>query len=201
MISEGEKEEIRSLIKVARNRTLNFGICMGEKPIETVFLMHRRKIPAALGREARADGTTPKIAKGTLAVEGRMIRLTCDGNVPSGLAKNVKKYLKIMKLNFKVEIADNDANLLQVEDDEQETPPQTQANDASPSTPDTSPTSEQDRFRTLAEQLVAQIEEIEGSDHPKAKKIAAIWKLATKRAQEGDFNTAIKALTALPAHL
>ncbi|MFK7835563.1 MAG: hypothetical protein AB8B60_05030 [Sulfitobacter sp.] len=209
MISDGEKEEIRSLLKTARNRPLSFGICLAEKPVETVFLMHRQKIPAALGREAKAEGKGSRFARGTIQVEGTSITLNCEGKVPSGLAKNLKKYLKLLKLTYKVAVVDN-WSAAQKEEQEQEAADaaaETQGsatdNAAPQETPDETPEvpAEQARYEALAEELTAQIEEIDAQTHPKAAKIAAIWSLGQQRAESGDYATAIKALTSLQTHL
>ncbi len=208
MISAGEKEEIRALIKVGRKRTLNFGVCIGEEPEETVFMMHRHNGPASLGRQARLDGTTAKVAKGLLEVDGRTVKLCCEGTKPTGLAKQLKKYLKLLKLNMAVELVDEVA-ALPSEDDEAEAAPQVEtprvaeptAAEPAETPPAPEIVTEQARYEALAAPLAARMEAIEQTDHPKAKKLAAIWALSVKRAADGDYATAIKAVSSLPAHL
>ncbi len=212
MISEGEKEEIRTLVKLGRKRSLNFAVCMGEEPVETVFVMHRRTISKVLARQARADGTTAKIAKGRMEVDGRTIKLCCEGIKPTGLAKNLKKYLKLLKLNMSVELVDEVAEL---PSDEEEnvtantaTPEEDHVAEAGQSEslpsenveePSVSP--ERARYDALAAPLRSQMEQLGAADDPRSKKIAAIWGLAEQRAEDGDLATAIKALTSLAARL
>lgn len=193
MISEGEKEEIRTLLKVARNRSLNFAICMGEDPVETVFVMHRRTKPLVLARQAKADGTTPKTAKGRMEVDGRVVKLCCEGSAPTGLAKSLKKYLKILKLTMTVELVDQVAELPDEDEDEDE------ATTAAAAEPEV--TREQTRFEALFKKMGPKIKSIEQSDHPKALKIAAIRDLAVRRAESGDYRTANKALNSLASHI
>lgn len=208
MISAGEKEEIRALLKVGRKRTLNFGVCIGEEPEETVFVMHRHNGPASLGRQARLDGTTAKVAKGLMEVDGRTVKLCCEGTKPTGLAKQLKKYLKLLKLNMVVELVDEVAALPSEEDEEttqteapQQEPAAAQAPEAAQPQGAGDVSSEQARYEALAKPLAARMEAIEQSDDPKAKKLAAIWQLSIKRAEDGDYATAIKAVSSLPAHL
>ncbi|KIN62793.1 hypothetical protein Z946_1656 [Sulfitobacter noctilucicola] len=205
MISEGEKEEIKSLLKVGRKRTLSFGVCLGEEPEETVFVMHRRTLPRIMGQQARAEGNTARIAKGLMEVDGRVVKLCCEGKVPMGLAKNLKKYLKLLKMTMTVQIVDEVAPLTDDTEEEEPEPAveaaevQDEAVEAAPDTPDVPP--EQAHYEALAAPMASQIEGLKSDDDPKAKKLVAIWDLAVKRADTGDYKTAIKALTSVSEHL
>ncbi|KIN65712.1 hypothetical protein Z945_759 [Sulfitobacter noctilucae] len=206
MISEGEKEEIRTLLKVGRSRTLNFAVCMGEEPVETVFVIHRRVKPLVLGRQAKADGTTPKVAKGRMEVDGRTLKLCCEGTVPTGLSKNLKKYLKILKLMMTVELVDEVAPLPDEdgldEDVVQEAEPvAAESATEPPAAPEPEVSPEQTRYETMFKMMTPKIDQIEHSDHPNALKIAAIRDLAVRRAESGDYRTANKALSSLAAHI
>ena len=192
MISEGEKEEIRALIKVAGKRTLNFGVCIGEEPEETVLVMHRRNKPIACAREAKAEGTSPRVAKGLMEMKDRTLRLACEGRVPPRLAKELKKYLKLLRLSYKVQLVD-EVSPLPDEIEEEEAA----AEEAKGAPAAKAPASDQERYEAMSGEMAEQIEKITADGHPKAEKIAAVWDLAQKRAEGGDFRTANKAVTKL----
>jgi hypothetical protein len=108
-------EELKSLIAVARKRPLNFAICMGKKPEDTIFMMHRMKAPDVLARLAKKEGDTAKVAFGEANAKGKKIMLTCHEDIPAGIAKRTKLFLRSVDMPMKIVMLD--AAGAMVEDD------------------------------------------------------------------------------------
>lgn len=103
-----EGAELKKLVKLGKKRSLGFGFCPGAKN-EHTLLIDRRKSPAMLGKLARQEGSSPKVAFGTFEVKGRTMEMTCERTVPQ-MAKVLKKYLKTQKTLVNVVILDADGN-------------------------------------------------------------------------------------------
>ncbi|MBK0327141.1 hypothetical protein I5535_07525 [Rhodobacteraceae bacterium F11138] len=106
-----EGAELKKLVKLGKKRSLGFGFCPGAKN-EHTLLIDRRKSPAMLGKLARQEGSSPKVAFGTFEVKGRTMEMTCERTVPQ-MAKVLKKYLKSQKTLVNVVILDADGNTLE----------------------------------------------------------------------------------------
>lgn len=114
-MSPEDLEELKSLIAVARKRPLNFAICMGKKPEDTIFMMHRMKAPDVLARLAKKEGDTAKVAFGEANAKGKKVMLTCHEDIPAGIAKRTKMFLRSVDMPMKVVMLD--ATGAMVEDD------------------------------------------------------------------------------------
>lgn len=104
--SEDQIKDIKSMISVAKRGPVNIGVCLGRTPEDTVVVMHRSRSPAALERDAKAQGETSKACGGTLQIEGRDARMTCDGTPPAALGRQLKMFLKSIGLSLKVTVLD-----------------------------------------------------------------------------------------------
>lgn len=99
-------KDIKAMIAVARRSPVNMGFCLGRTPEEAQVLLSRTRNPAALGRAARAEGETARVATGTLSVEGRAARFTCDKRPPTGLQKQMKGFFRSIGLPLQVTLLD-----------------------------------------------------------------------------------------------
>jgi hypothetical protein len=106
-----EGAELKTLVKLGKKRSLSFGFCPGAKN-EHTLLIDRRKSPEMLGKLARQEGESNKVAFGTFEVKGRTMEMTCGRTVPQ-MAKVIKKYLKSQKISINVVIIDADGNTLE----------------------------------------------------------------------------------------
>lgn len=208
-MSEADLEELKSLLGVAKKRPLNFGLCMGKKPEDTVFLLHRMKGAEILGRQAKKDGDTPKVAFGVIEVKGKKALLTCEGDVPAGIAKATKKFLTGNKMALKITVLDATGNLADDDGDDEEPD-----DVADPTGPD-------------IEEPVAEVADTEQDIDPQAaawaridaqlasrvaraateglvadpSKLRAAWAYAVESAGEGDFAGAAKVAARVKAAL
>lgn len=103
-----EGAELKTLVKLGKKRSLSFGFCPGGKSDHTL-LIDRRKSPEMLGKLARQEGSSPKVAFGTFEVKGRTMEMTCGRTVPQ-MAKVLKKYLKSQKITINVVVLDAEGN-------------------------------------------------------------------------------------------
>ncbi len=113
-------EEVKALLAVARKRPVNFGLCLGSDPEDTVLVLHRMKSPEILARQAKKEGSTNKIALGVVDVQGKVAHLSCAEEPPAGTAKRLKKFLaNVVKMKLAVRLVDASGNVLD-EDVEEE---------------------------------------------------------------------------------
>ncbi len=107
-----EGDELKKLLKFARKIPLNFGYNPGTTDDADQFLaLHKRKAPEVLGRIALHDGAGTKSAFGTLSVNGNIVALHCERELPQ-LAKRVKKLLRLNKMNLNVQILDKSGTVI-----------------------------------------------------------------------------------------
>ena len=115
-----EGAELKKMVKLGKKQNLAFGYCPG-KGDDNTLVIHRRKSPEMLGKAARKEGSSPKVAFGTFEVKGRTMEMTCGRVVPM-MAKGLKKYLKSQKVLVNVVILDAEGNL--VDSDVEDLPPE-----------------------------------------------------------------------------
>ncbi|NKB15863.1 MAG: hypothetical protein HC774_01400, partial [Sphingomonadales bacterium] len=119
-LDKSATDELKANIAFARKRELAFGLCIGKAAETTVLVCHKTKAPDAMGRQAKKDGETAKVACGMMTVEGKNLNLSCEGDVPSGLARKTREMLKIVGLKLKVRILDAAGNAIEEDGDEEE---------------------------------------------------------------------------------
>lgn len=95
--------DLKALFKVARNRPLLFAYCPGGAD-EDVLLLNRRRRPERLAKDARRESSGTKVAFGSLTVQGKILTVTCDRELPS-LARRLAKYLREKHVPMEVQIA------------------------------------------------------------------------------------------------
>ena len=131
-----EGAELKKLLNFSRAKPISFAYCPGSKVETDLFGLHKKKPPAVMGKSIRADGDGPKVAFGTLQMEGRVVSLQCEKAMPA-LAKKVKKFLKLNKLSKNVRILDMDGNV--VEEDIEDLPDEPDDDVAADATPQAAP--------------------------------------------------------------
>lgn len=105
-LSRDEIDDLKSMLKVARKRELNFGLCLENNVADSVLLLHRRKSPDVLLRRAQAIGDTTKIAMGRLRMEGKTVLLDCDINAPANCARQLRLFLREVGFAAQVKVVD-----------------------------------------------------------------------------------------------
>ncbi len=99
-------EDIGTAIGQARKKPLAFGLCLGKKAETTLLMTHKTKAPSVVGQHARKAGETNKFTFGTMSVKGKNLMLTCEGDIPAGMARKTKEFLKSAGLAMKVVLLD-----------------------------------------------------------------------------------------------
>ena len=186
-IDAAKADALKTDIGFARKRDLAFGLCIGKSPETTVLVCHKTKDPEALGRQAKKEGETAKMTYGLMKVEGKNLNLSCQGDVPSGLARRTREMLKAAGLKLKVRILDADGNSLE-EDGEDEDLPPAEAEGAA----EDPLAAEWAQARERADARVAATRDLPGHDV-----IRDAWQKAINLADEGDLRAGLMALEAL----
>ncbi|AZV76985.1 DUF4781 domain-containing protein [Parasedimentitalea marina] len=117
-----EGEELKKLILLGKKGPLPFGFSPGAKDADHTIAIHRTKKPSLLGKAAKAEGSGNKFAFGTFQVDGKIITLTCEKELPA-IAKKLKKYLKLQKISLNVIVLDTNGDELSRDVEEPTEPP------------------------------------------------------------------------------
>ena len=99
--------ELKKLLKIARAQPIFFAYNPGNSPKEDYFGVDRRKPAKTIFKTAKEQGSGKKVAFGTARVEGKLLCLTCDRELPS-LAKKLKKYLTLEKIKLNLQVVGPD---------------------------------------------------------------------------------------------
>lgn len=102
---------LKKLIKKARSQPLSFGFNPGNGPLDAYFGLHLRKPPKVVGKAAMDEGQGKKAAFGTVTVDGKLMLLTCQRELPA-MAKKLKKYLISEKIRLNVQILGPDGSVI-----------------------------------------------------------------------------------------
>ncbi|MCV2869869.1 hypothetical protein OEW28_14640 [Defluviimonas sp. WL0002] len=113
-----EGPEIKKLLKIARRQPLNFAFNPAKSDEDGYFALHRKKPAPILAKEVRSEGEGNKFSFGTATLEGKLLKLQVERELPQ-LAKKMKRFLKANKVLLNVQILDSDGNVLDadIEDD------------------------------------------------------------------------------------
>ena len=179
-------KELKDAIRLAKKREINFAVCLGKKSEGTVILTDRIKEAAALARQAKKEGETPKIASGKMTVDGREMQLTCESTPPSGMARKLREYFKnSVGLAMKVTLLSAGGDVLEADGEAEEEDAPEQAGE----TPDPRA---QDWAQKRAE-LEPQVMKFVSSPANDASKVRAAWAVAIEAAdQEQDYAHALR---------
>ena len=196
-MSADENADLKAKLAAARQKPLNFGLSLSNKPEESAMLIHRTLKPEKLQKDAKKMAGSPKVACGTVECKGKLVMLTCFGDPPSTAAKRLKVFLKAATgESMKIQIMDVDGNVVESEDDGEQ-----KEGLAPQSTPGTEqsqePGSDGDlaaRLDTALQKLAPKIKEAL-TQNPRAKDAVQKLILAIKSAgTEGDAAAAKKRL-------
>lgn len=110
---------LKKKISKAKKAPLSFAFVPGKKPEDSILMLHKKKNPSLLGKEAKAEGDSPKFAFGTIKINGKVAELTC-GRHFGQLAKQCKKFLRANKVQLNVIIFSEDGQ--EIESDVEDLP-------------------------------------------------------------------------------
>jgi len=190
--------ELQGLLKVVRKMPLNFGLCLGKKPEDTVMMLHRTKSPDVLGRQSKQAGETSRVAFGVAEAQGKRLTLKCEGDPPANMAKQLRNFLAAQKAAMKVIIADASGTVLE-EDGEDEGPedeaqgtdtgaPETQADGADPLAA---------RWEATAKAVLPLLDKAAQSGHPNAAKLKPAWDAIVATAAQSNYAEALQSAAKL----
>lgn len=109
-----EAAGLRKLLKLARKEPLSFAFSPAPNDEDSLFSLDRKKAPTILGKAVKIESGGGKVAFGTAALDGKLLKLTCLKMVP-GIAKKAKKSLRADRILLNVVILDRDGNVLEQE--------------------------------------------------------------------------------------
>jgi len=178
--------QLNANIAIAKKQELPFGLCLGKKPEGSVLVCHKTKDPEALGRQAKKEGETNKIAFGILTCKGKDLYLKCLGEPPSGLARQAREMLKAAGIAGNVKLLDADGNEIPEGGADGEAPPEGEAKPNGGAAPD--PLAEKwGATKTKLEPAIVEAAR-SGAD---VEALKAAWKKAGAAAAAGDFAGAL----------
>lgn len=114
-------DELKKLLKLAKKRPMPFAFCPSAGDDDNVLIIHRKRKPDMLGKVAKKEGEGTKVAFGTFTIKGREMSMTCEREI-AGLAKKMKRHMKIEKKPMNIIILDMSGNVL--ESDIEDLPPE-----------------------------------------------------------------------------
>ncbi|MCH2163565.1 MAG: hypothetical protein MK098_02785 [Marinovum sp.] len=180
-------DDLKKLMQKARQKPVNFGLCLGKKPEDNVLYLDLKKGSEVVMRKAKADGETGKITHGTAEVSGKILQLTIHGKMLPGLAKNMKQFMTKQDMKMKIVILDPSGATLEADGDEDDTaanqdPAQTQAIEVD---------ALHEKWSKVSQAMTPALKAFLTSGHEKAPKVKDAWISASKAAQKGDYETAL----------
>ncbi len=218
-----EGPELKKMVKLAKKKPLAFAFCPGKKMDEHVVMIDRRKGPTILSKAAKKIGTSPKVAFGTMSVNGKVAELTCERVVPK-MAKTLKQYFRIQKLMLNIVVFDADGQELESEIEELPDDPEFDQDDGAPLEDDENEdraanaeeqNAEEEAARAAAEEnededeeekldaraLAARLKAVQpgvmAAEGPIAEKLKKIMGVAVSQIKENDLAKADQAITGL----
>ncbi|WP_343115938.1 hypothetical protein [Ostreiculturibacter nitratireducens] len=208
LMEADELSEMKNLIAVARKRELFFGLCLGKKPEDSVLYMHRKKSPEILARNAKKAGDTPKVTSGVVSVKGKVMSLTCQDDIPAGMARAMRLFLTRNDFKMKVVILDTEGQLIESDgDDEDEAQLDgAEADDGDDEAFQASGDQEEDEddedqspaedplaaeWHEAESELSQPVEAYIRAGHEKSPVVEKVWAGALQAAGKGDYKTAL----------
>ena len=207
-MTEQALDDLKTLLRKARQKDLPFGLCLGKKPEENIMVLDLKKSSEVLMRTAKAEGETSKLTHGMVGVQGKIMSLTLSGKMLPGLAKNMKVFLTKSKLKMKVVILDPDGHELESEGDEDEDDidaaemsapvlDDTDADDAGQSgdeTPEPQDVEDDPMAAAWSKVMAAlgpRVDAFTAGSDPKAAAISKLWASGVDAAANGNYKLAI----------
>ena len=139
-MTEQEARDLKTAINQSGGGGRAFGLCIGAKPAETVFLALKGKRAAELERTARQRAGKTVTARGEMQLDGDVLRLLCEETPPGGLAAKVQSFLqRVVGIAKKVQICSGEGDVLEASDAEAEGAPRTEPRTPPATPPETPP--------------------------------------------------------------
>lgn len=182
-------DELKSSISFARRRPLAFGLCLGKSAETTVLISHKTKDPETVGRLAKKEGETAKLAFGMMTVEAKDLNLLCHCDVVPGLARKTKEMLKAAGLKMKVRILDAEGNLLEDDGEDDEEGEPDLALDSAPNAP---PDPQQEKWSQTLSRVEEAIAKADAEGKFDLTTAMAVWSGALAKAGADDFAGALQ---------
>lgn len=112
-------DALKKMLKLGKKRDMPFAFCPSAGDDDNVLIIHRTKKAEMLGKVARKEGEGTKIAFGSFTVKGKVLTLSCERVLP-GLAKRMKRHMKMESIPMNVIVLDEDGNELESDIEEME---------------------------------------------------------------------------------
>ena len=189
--------DLKALIRFAKNNPVNFAFNPSSDKKNHFFAAHKRQIPSKLGKAAKAEGESKKVAFGTFTVEGKMMTLACERLIPK-LAKDVKFFLKTNKVPMNVQVLDEDGNA--VDSAVEDLPPDEEDVAGAPEQTEEQQPEAVD-LDALKQQLTALQPKLAAVEGPVGEKLRQAFKLAVGQLQKRDGGKTEAALAQIEAAL
>ncbi|MEW9921705.1 hypothetical protein AB2B41_19020 [Marimonas sp. MJW-29] len=104
-------EDLKKLIKMAKNRPMNFAFNPGSKG-DDLLIVDKIQAPEKIARIAKKEGPENKVASGTFEIEGRELTVKAAQTLPE-FGKKFRKHLKLIGFTFGVTVYDADGSLIE----------------------------------------------------------------------------------------
>jgi len=95
--------ELKKLLKLAKKQPLSFAYTPGGNPKDDYFGLDKRKPGKTIYKASVQEGAGQKGAFGKVHVDGKLLCLTCERELPN-VAKRLKKLLKLEKVSLNVPV-------------------------------------------------------------------------------------------------
>ncbi len=201
LMTDDALDTLKKLLPKARQKPLDFGLCMGKKPENNILIVDLVKPSATLMRQAKKAGETAKLTRGTCEISGKVMTLTCEEDIPPGLTKSMKKFMTEIGMTMRVTLLDANGTVVDAEDDADDQPPEAAPSPAAPPAPDTAEASaapaeddtdpQAQKWRQVEAALGAHVERFSESGDPRAATVAKAWQGAADAAGRGEYKAAM----------
>lgn len=169
-MTDAEVKELKAMLGAARQHVLNFGLCLGKTPQDTVLMMSRNKDGKSLASKAKSSAKGTAVCHGTCKIEGGALMLDCDVATPSGMLKGILAAFKALSISTSVKIAK-----------------ESQAKAEEGPHPDTAKWQKaQEDFALLLDGSLSRL--------PEGGSLRAAWEYALSAAEDGDIDKAMTSL-------
>lgn len=200
-----EGGELKKIVKFARKQPMTFAFNPSSDKENHYFAAHKRKPSKMLGKVAKAEGDSNKVAFGTFEVKGKIITLTVEKPLPK-LAKTMKGFFRLNKVNLNVQILDETGNVLEEDIEDLPDDPELDEDDDVENTEEeqsafedeTDNESDPAALKARLTELQPRILKLEG---PLGDKIKPVFKAAVGFMKDRAFDKADKTLTQIEAVL
>ncbi|WP_299288754.1 hypothetical protein [uncultured Tateyamaria sp.] len=101
--------DMKKLIEAARQKPLNFGMCLASKSEESALFIDKVKSADILAKRAKKAAGGAKLVSGTLEAKSKALVLTLIDKAPAGFEKGCKDFLRAHNVNMTVTLVEGEA--------------------------------------------------------------------------------------------